>query len=152
MVLVKEMIFQFLMYLLVVLKYSLILDQFTIENHNLKTGDKLIYSSNAGDPIKISLDGSTSVDISEGQEFYAVWFHLKTPLDFLTQKLLKYGSLYRSVDYSADVSFDDALVYFSYVGTEDNHKFTTDLDDIVKINAARNLVDSLYCTNSIICK
>ena len=108
-------------------------------NHNLKTGDKLIYSSNAGDPIKISLDGSTSVDISEGQEFYAVWLS-KDTVGLSTQKLLKYGSLYRSVDYSTDVSFDDALVYFSYVGTEDNHKFTTDLDDIVKINAARNLV------------
>ena len=101
-------------------------------NHNLKTGDKLIYSSNAGDPIKISLDGSTSVDISEGQEFYAVWLS-KDTVGLSTQKLLKYGSLYRSVDYSTDVSFDDALVYFSYVGTEDNHKFTTDLDDIVKL-------------------
>ena len=108
-------------------------------NHGLKTGDKLVYSSNAGDPIKISLDGSSSFDISEGQQFYAVWLSRDT-VGLSTQRLLKYGSSYRSVDSSTDVSFDDALVYFSYFGTLNNHKFTTDLDDIVKINATRNLI------------
>tara|TARA_B100001094_G_scaffold32755_1_gene27195 strand:- start:26074 stop:38241 length:12168 start_codon:yes stop_codon:yes gene_type:complete len=109
-------------------------------DHGLRTGDKLEYSSNTGAPIKISLDGSTSVDISEGQNLYTVWLS-KDIIGLSTQRLLNNGSEYKSVDYGTDVSFNDALVYFSYVGTKNNHKFTTNLDNIVKIDATRNLIN-----------
>ena len=43
-------------------------------------------------------------------------------------------------DSGSTISFHDALVYFSYAGTEHNHKFTTDLNDTTKINVERNLI------------
>ena len=108
-------------------------------NHRLKTGDKLVYSANSGAPIKISLDGSTSVDLVEGQELYTVWLSPNI-IGLSTQRLQNDGSKYKSVSYGSTVTFDDALVYFSYAGTENNHKFTTDLDDIALINAERNII------------
>ena len=64
-------------------------------NHSLKTGDKLIYSSNEGDPIKISLDGLISSDLTEGQELYTVWLS-KDIIGLSTERLINNGSEYRS--------------------------------------------------------
>jgi len=108
-------------------------------DHSLRTGDKLSYSSNGGDPILISLDGSTSSELSEGEELYTVWLS-KDIIGLSTQRLLNNGSEYKSVSYGSTVSFHDALVYFSDPGTLNNHKFTTDLTDVVKIDAERSLI------------
>ena len=108
-------------------------------NHKLQTGDKIFYSSNGGDPIKISLDGLSSFDLVENQELYAVRLTEDT-LGISTQKLRLDVSEYKLVGYANTTIPTNTLVYFTFAGTQNNHKLTTQYDNVLRINSERNRI------------
>jgi hypothetical protein len=105
------------------------------KDHFINTGDRLVYSSNGGDPIKVSLDGSTSYDLDSDQELYGVRIS-DDLVGISTVKLVETGSGYKSI--STDSNYD--LVYFTYEGTGNNHQFRTILDNTISLNVTRNLI------------
>jgi hypothetical protein len=106
-----------------------------LENHSLETGDKLIYSSNGNDPIKISLNGSTSFDLQEKQELFVV--KITEDLIGISTVKLYVGS---GGTYISSNGNSTNTVYFGYLGTGDNHIFETDYPNVLNVGATRNIV------------
>jgi hypothetical protein len=107
-----------------------------LKNHTLETGDKLIYSPNgSGDPISISIDGTNSFDLNDNDILYAV----KLTDNFIGLSTVKLsvgsGGTYIALENPSSIA---DTVYFSTVGTGNNHKFTTSFDDILTISLSKS--------------
>ena len=105
-----------------------------IPNHQLNSGDALIYSANGGNQISISTDGVSSYQLLENSVVYATK---------LTSDLIGISS-YRvglgTTGYYVGVSTSSDLLYFTNVGSGEIHSFTTNYQNILLGNVTKNQV------------
>ena len=108
-----------------------------IPNHQLTTGDKLIYSSNNGIPIGVSTNGiSTSLSISNQSILYVA----KISDDLIGISTFKVGlsTVGTFVGLTSETN-KYGLLYFTGFGMGNNHSFKTDYDNL-SANVSRNIV------------
>jgi hypothetical protein len=108
-----------------------------ITNHQLLTGDELIYSSNGGVPIGVSTNGlSTSVSISDQSIVYVA----KISDDLIGISTFKVGLGTQGTFVGiASTTQGMGTLFFRNVGTGDNHSFKTTYNTLVG-NISRNTV------------
>jgi hypothetical protein len=94
-----------------------------ISNHQLNTGDELLYSTNSGTPIGVSTNGiSTSVSISDQSIVYVA----KISDDLIGISTFKVGFGTQGTFVGiASTTRGMGTLFFTNVGTGDNHSFKT---------------------------
>jgi hypothetical protein len=94
-----------------------------ISNHQLNTGDELLYSTNSGTPIGVSTNGiSTSVSISDQSLVYVA----KISDDLIGISTFKVGLGTQGTFVGiASTTRGMGTLFFTNVGTGDNHSFKT---------------------------
>lgn len=108
-----------------------------IPNHQLFTGDELIYSSNGGVPIGVSTDGiSTSVSLSDNSIVYVA----KISNDLIGISTFRVGLNTEGnfVGLSSETN-NFGLLYFNNYGFGDYHSFKTQYNNLTG-NITRNIV------------
>jgi hypothetical protein len=94
-----------------------------ISNHQLNTGDELLYSTNSGTPIGVSTNGiSTSVSISDQSIVYVA--KISDDLIGISTFKVGLGTQGTFVGISSTTQGVETL-FFTNVGTGDNHSFKT---------------------------
>ena len=96
-----------------------------LPNHQLETGDELIYSSNGGNPISISTDGVSSYQLSENSIVYAT----KRNLNEIGISSNRVG-----------ISTVENILYLVNIGSGENHSFSTNYKNILTGNISKNEV------------
>ena len=108
-----------------------------IPNHQLSTGDELIYSSNGGSPIGVSTNGiSTSVSISDQSIVYVA--KLSNDLIGISTFRVGLGTQGTFVGLTSDTN-NFGLLYFTDFGLGDYHSFKTNYNTLIG-NISRNTV------------
>jgi hypothetical protein len=108
-----------------------------IPNHQLSTGDELIYSSNGGVPIGVSTNGiSTSVSITDQSVVYVA--KLTSDLIGISTFRVGLGTEGTFVGLTSDTN-TFGLLYLTDFGIGDYHSFQTTYDTLVG-NISRNTV------------
>ncbi len=105
-------------------------------NHNLSTGDELIYSTNGGGPVSISTDGVSVYQLINNQIVYAA--KISNDLIGIATSKVGLGSTGTFVGINSAVSVN--TLYFIGVGTGNNHSFKTNPTNILKGNVSKNVV------------
>ena len=94
-----------------------------ISNHQLNTGDELIYSTNSGIPIGVSTNGiSTSISISDQQTVFVA--KISDDLIGISTVRVGLGTTGTFVGI-ANTTRGTGTLFFRNVGTGDNHSFKT---------------------------
>jgi hypothetical protein len=106
-----------------------------LPNHNLVTGDSLIYSSNGGTPISISNDGLSSFQLSDNSTVYAAKFSN----DLIGISTVKVG-LGSTGIFVGIGSTSGKILYFTSGGAGSNHSFRTNYQNILRGNVSKNVV------------
>jgi hypothetical protein len=108
-----------------------------IPNHQLSTGDELVYSSNGGVPIGVSTNGiSTSVSITDQSIVYVA--KLTNDLIGISTFRVGLGTEGTFVGLSSNTN-TFGLLYFTDSGVGDQHSFQTTYNTLVG-NISRNIV------------
>lgn len=107
-----------------------------IPDHNLGTGDILIYSNNGGTSISVSTDGSSSFTLTDKQIVYAAV--TANNLIGIATNPIGIGSTGNFVGINSAVFSD--ILYFTGIGTGSLHSFKTDYKNSVTGNVNKNLV------------
>jgi hypothetical protein len=92
-------------------------------NHNLNTGDLLIYNINSGLPISVSNDGIDEFFLEDNAIVYAA----KISNDFIGISTSKIGV--SSVGGFVGIGTSATILYFTSFGSGDNHSFITSYDN-----------------------
>jgi hypothetical protein len=94
-----------------------------ISNHQLNTGDELVYSTNSGTPIGVSTNGiSTSISISDQQTVFVA----KISDDLIGISTIRVGlSTTGTFVGIANTTRGTGTLFFTNIGTGDNHSFKT---------------------------
>ena len=99
-----------------------------IPNHQLNTGDKLIYSTNGGSPIGISINGISVTDTISDQNIVYV---AKISEDLIGISTVKVGlGTQGTFVGSATTTQGMGILYFIGVGVGNNHSFKTTYDSL----------------------
>lgn len=109
-----------------------------LPNHGLRTGDKVLYSTNNGNPIGVSTNGiSTSLSLSDNTVLYIA----KVSDDLIGISTVKVGlgSTGNFVGVSA-TTINDSTLFFTSIGSGEYHSIKTDYDNVIKASLSRNLV------------
>jgi hypothetical protein len=94
-----------------------------ISNHQLNTGDELVYSTNSGSPIGVSTNGtSTSISISDQQTVFVA--KISNDLIGISTVRVGLGTTGTFVGI-ANTTRGTGTLFFTNVGTGDNHSFKT---------------------------
>jgi hypothetical protein len=94
-----------------------------ISNHQLNTGDELVYSTNSGTPIGVSTNGiSASISISDQQTVFVA--KISDDLIGISTVRVGLGTTGTFVGI-ADTTRGTGTLFFTNVGTGDNHSFKT---------------------------
>ena len=94
-----------------------------ISNHQLNTGDELVYSTNSGSPIGVSTNGtSTSISISDQQTVFVA--KISNDLIGISTVRVGLGTTGTFVGI-ANTTRGTGILFFTNVGTGDNHSFKT---------------------------
>ena len=108
-----------------------------ISNHQLSTGDELIYSTNSGSPIGVSTNGiSTSVSISNQSIVYVA--KISDDLIGISTFKVGIGTQGTFVGITSDTS-GTGILHFTSVGTGENHSFKTTYNTLIG-NVSKNTV------------
>jgi hypothetical protein len=108
-----------------------------ISNHQLNTGDELLYSTNSGTPIGVSTNGiSTSVSISDQSIVYVA--KISDDLIGISTFKVGLGTQGTFVGISSTTQGMGTL-FFTNVGTGDNHSFKTRYSGLSG-NISKNIV------------
>ena len=107
-----------------------------IENHNLNTGDSLIYSSNGGNAISISTNGSSSFQLGEN----SIVFVAKISNDLIGISTIKVGLGSIGNFVSVGSTLESGILYFNSIGTGNNHSFKTNYTNTLIGNISKNVV------------
>jgi hypothetical protein len=96
-------------------------------NHGLKTGDELIYSSNGGSTIQVSINGSSNFSLSNNTKLFVA----KISDDIIGVSTVKVGigSTGGFVGITSATK-NSTTLYFSGIGTGTNHSFKTNYEKI----------------------
>jgi len=107
-----------------------------LPNHNLNTGDKLVYSSGGDTAISVSTDGSSSFQLIENQIVYAA--RITNNLIGIATNRVGLGSTGNFVGINSSVFSD--ILYFTNEGAGVIHSFQTSYDDVIAGKVDKNLV------------
>lgn len=107
-----------------------------IQNHNLNTGDSLVYSSNGGSPIGVSTNGVNTFSLLENSEIYVA--KINNNLIGISTIKVGLGSLGNVV--SVGSTLNSELLYFTSLGSGNNHSFKTNYDNILSGSVSKNEV------------
>lgn len=110
-----------------------------IPGHNLNTGDELIYNTNGGGSIAISTDGVTNFSLVNSQVVYAA----KISNDLIGISTSKVGLGTNGSFVGINSSLYANTLYFTGIGTGNNHSFKTNPENIL-----RGIVNKNYATVS----
>ena len=109
-----------------------------LPNHGLKTGDKVVYSTNSGTPIGISTNGiSTSLSLSDNTILYIA--RVSDDLIGISTVKVGLGSTGSFVGVSA-TTLNDSTLFFTSTGSGEYHSLKTDYDNVLRATVSRNLV------------
>ena len=106
-----------------------------IKNHNLNTGDSLIYSNNGGTSISISTDGQSSFAITDNSIVYATKF----TNDLIGISTFKVG-LGSTGGYVGLGTTAAGLLYFTSSGSGVVHSFKTNYANTLVAEVSKNIV------------
>jgi len=107
-----------------------------IKDHNLNTGDSLIYSSNGGTRISVSTNGSSSFVLGEKSIVYAA----KISNDLIGISTVKVGLGSTGTFVSLGSTLQSNILYFTSVGTGDTHSFSTNYSNTLSGQINKNVV------------
>jgi hypothetical protein len=110
-----------------------------IPGHNLNTGDELIYNTNGGGSIAISTDGVTNFSLVNSQVVYVA----KISNDLIGISTSKVGLGTNGSFVGINSSLHVNTLYFTGIGTGNNHSFKTNPENIL-----RGIVNKNYATVS----
>lgn len=94
-----------------------------IQNHNLNSGNSLIYSSNGGNPISVSTNGTSTFQLTNNSLVYALR---------ITKDLIGISTV-------VPVSQNNIL-YFNFVGLGNTHSFKTIFSNTLVGEVSKNVV------------
>lgn len=106
-----------------------------LPDHNLNTGDSLIYSSNGGTRVSVSTNGITSSQLLENSTVYVA----KISNDLIGISTIKVG-LGSTGTFVGIGSIPSSILYFTSIGTGNTHSFTTNYDNIFIADVSKNSV------------
>ena len=107
-----------------------------IKNHNLNTGDSLVYSSNGGTRISVSTNGSSSFILGEKSIVYAA----KISNDLIGISTIKVGLGSTGGFVSVGSTLKADLLYFTSVGSGNTHSFKTNYQNTLVGQISKNVV------------
>ena len=107
-----------------------------IPNHNLNTGDELIYNTNGGGSIAISTDGISNFALTNGQTVYTA--KISNDLIGISTSKVGLGTNGSFVGINSSVYIN--TLYFTGIGTGNNHSFVTNSQNILRGNVNKNYV------------
>ena len=106
-----------------------------LPNHNLNTGDSLVYSSNGGTRVSVSTNGSASFQLSDNSIVYVA----KISNDLIGISTIKVGLGSTGVFVGLGLT-SSSILYLTSVGTGNTHSFTTNYDNILVADVSKNIV------------
>jgi len=106
-----------------------------IENHQLKTGDKVIYSSNGGTSLGVSTNGISTFTLPSSQNLYVI--KLSEDLIGISTFRVGIGSLGEYVGIETSKS---GILYFTSIGLGNTHSFKTNYDNILLSDVTKSIV------------
>jgi hypothetical protein len=109
-----------------------------IRNHDLKTGDLLIYSSNGGSPISVSTDGTSIYQLSDNTAVYAA--KINDDLIGISTIKVGLGSTGGFVGLGTLGTTSSGILYFTSVGSGVIHSFKTNYSNILNAEVSKNSV------------
>lgn len=108
-----------------------------IPGHNLNTGDELIYNTNGGGSIAISTDGIANFNLTNSQVVYAA----KISNDLIGISTSKVGLGTDGNFVGINSSLYVNTLYFTGIGTGNNHSFKTNQENILRGSVNKNYVN-----------
>jgi hypothetical protein len=105
-----------------------------IKDHNLTTGDSLIYSTNGGSPISVSTNGISSFTLNDKSIVYAT----KISNDLIGISTIKVGIGSTGSLVSVGSTIQSSILYFTSLGTGNNHSFKSN-NNILSGSITKNL-------------
>ncbi len=106
-----------------------------LPNHNLITGDSLIYSSNGGERISISTDGISDTELENNSILYVA----RISNDLIGISTVKVGL--NSIGTFVGIgTVESGILYFASVGTGNTHSFKTNYNNNLTGRIDRNVV------------
>jgi len=106
-----------------------------LPNHQLNTGDLLVYSNNGGDSISVSTDGQSNFILSDK----AILYTAKISNDLIGISTFKVG-LGTTGSFVAIGATSASILYFTGIGTGSYHSFKTNYENILKGKISKNVV------------
>ena len=106
-----------------------------LPNHDIQTGETLVYRSNGGTPLSVSTDGSTVEPLIEAQYVYGVRF--SSDLLGIADNPIGVGTTGNIVAISSEGS---GLLYFTGLGTNSYHSLETLRDGTLYAEVSKNVV------------
>ena len=107
-----------------------------IKDHNLNTGDSLIYSSNGGTRISVSTNGSSSFVLGEKSIVYVA----KISNDLIGISTIKVGVGSTGTFVAVGSTLQSGILYFTSVGTGNTHSFKTNYSNTLSGQINKNVV------------
>jgi hypothetical protein len=106
-----------------------------LPNHNLSTGDSLIYSSNGGTGISVSTDRNYTFELQNNSLLYVA----KISNDLIGISTVKVG-LGSTGSFNNLDSTEGGILYFTSVGVGDTHSFKTNYENTLVGSISKNTV------------
>ena len=107
-----------------------------IKDHNLITGDSLIYSSSGGTRLSVSTNGSSSFVLGEKSIVYVA----KISNDLIGISTIKVGLGSTGNFVSVGSTLESSILYFTSVGTGNTHSFKTNYANTLTGQISKNVV------------
>ena len=107
-----------------------------LPNHSLETGTELIYSTNGGSAFFVSDDGVTSYQLIDNQSVYVA----KVSDDLIGISTQKVGLGSTGSFVGIDSSLTTSTLYFTNVGSGNNHSFKTNYENVLLGEFTKNIV------------
>ena len=108
-----------------------------LPEHNLNTGDELIYNSNGGNAVSISTNGISNFQLVNGQTIYAA----KISNDLIGISTLRVGLGSTGSFVGINSSISTNILYFVGIGTGNNHSFKTNPENVLVGRVNKNYVN-----------
>ena len=106
-----------------------------LPNHNLITGDSLIYSANGGTRVSVSTDGNSSFQLDDNLTVYVA----KISNDLIGISTIKVG-IGSTGTFVGMGSTASGILYFTSVGTGNTHSFRTNYKNSLVGSISKNVV------------
>lgn len=106
-----------------------------LPDHKLRTGTKLVYSSNGGTRVSVSTNGTSSFQLVENSLVYVS----RLSNDLIGISTIRVG-LGSTGSYSGIGSVPSSILYFVGIGTGEIHSFKTYYDNVLTGDITKNIV------------